>query len=99
MTSRLSTRIETWVEEALDKHALKDRPQVVWEMQFMMTKAGPQMGLVMWMPSGIIGQLATTFGIIENPAGVTAEEIERLVVESLEGLRKARSETLAQTGS
>lgn len=95
MTGRLTSRVETWIESALDKYALDDRPHVVWEQQFVMTQRGPQLGVMFFMPSGIMGTMVSTFTLVENPPMVTEDEIGTLASNALEALRKARSDALS----
>ena len=96
---RLSDRIVTWVEGAIDAHALGD--DVTWDVTVVManTPNGQQPAVVvpMWMASPVVGQwIVHTIGITD-PQATTGATIERLVREAFEALRATRSRILAGT--
>lgn len=98
MSRRISSRVENWVENGIEKYGLNDKDTITYEIQVALTQQGPQMALVTFMPSGIIGMLVSSFTLMENPAMVTETEIDDLVKGAIEALREARSEALANSG-
>lgn len=93
MQSRLSTRIEPWIEEAVERHGQGEN--VGWEMGFTPTPQGPGYVLVIWLPGPVIGQSMTGQVVVTSPNLMTAETADTIIHDTLEQLRSARSEALA----
>jgi hypothetical protein len=98
MSRRISSRVEDWTENAIEKYGLNDKDQVSYEILISLGQQGPQMAFVTFMPSGIIGMLVSSFTLIDNPAMITESEVDDLVKGNLEALRQARSEALSNSG-
>lgn len=96
MPRRITTRIEEWFEEAIDKYGLADKDSITWDLQLAITQQGPQIAIIAFMPSGIFGMLVSSFTLIENPAMITQEEVDGLAKGAIEALREARSEALTE---
>ena len=96
MSRRITTRVEGWVEEAIDKYGLADKDQIIYDLQMAMLPQGPQMAVAMFMPSGLIGMMASTLTLIEQPAVISQEDVENMVQGAVEALRTARSDALSE---
>jgi hypothetical protein len=90
MSNRLTTRIEEWIETALEEQALGDR--VTWDCTFALTSEGPQMLVAFFMPGAILGQMVQSGVLLQNVPAASEYDLQQTVKNVLENLRSARSE-------
>lgn len=93
LPSRITSRMELFIERALEKHSLND--EYVFDIQFAMTDQGPQAALVFFLRGPVMGTMISAMSIVDNPPMITEGEVEEIVKSVLEGLRAERSKFLA----
>jgi hypothetical protein len=97
MAYRLTTRVEEWVEQAIGRYALGDR--ITWDCTFAMTPEGAQMLMAFFLPGAILGSMVQTVVIMQNLPNATEEDINQVVADTIENLRKGRSEQMVTAGA
>ncbi len=88
MNGRLTRQIESWMDEALEKHGLED--QFVYELQFQPNP--PNVIVVMFLPGMVLGTGIQNVIVIQDCLRVTEGEIEDMVQTMTEALRNARNQ-------
>ena len=93
---RLSEMYSETVEKTLNLHAVGD--EIAWEFGLVPSEAGFIFGMVIQIPSPLLGHAPITASITMGKGmNTTQEELAVQVADAVEGLRSARSSVLAQT--
>lgn len=94
MSSRLSTIVAGWMDEAVAKHG--DGENVLWDMTLINTEAGPGFFVTLFLSGAVVGTYLHNGVLLANVAAMRTEDAETLVRDVLEGLRQQRSQQLAE---
>lgn len=92
-STRISTRLQPWVDAAVEKHAQGD--SIVWEFGLGPGPQGqPMVSIVLWLPGAVMDTAINGIINISNPMQVTEENIDQIIGGTLEQLRAQRSQQL-----
>lgn len=97
MSRRITDQIVTWFEESLDSHLLGDN--ATFDVSIVLTPQGPALLALVVMPSLVIGDTLQVAAMMPDPAGVSAEQVDRFVAEALEQIRNERSQVASQNAA
>lgn len=93
---RAADKIAPWVEKALDLHGQGE--DICWEAGIAPDQQGsPGLMIVLWMPSGLLGQAIPMIIHVGNPLHVTEDVLADAVRSSIEATRQERSKLLAHS--
>lgn len=91
-STRLTTLVTGWVDEAVAKYALGDR--VTWDCQLALTDQGPKLLVVFFMPGAVMGTQLQNVVSVDAPGLMTEAEASELTRAAIEQLRIGRSEQM-----
>lgn len=95
---RMIDKLVPWVQEAVERHAHQDR--VVWDAFPQMFPSPANQGLITGLGvyleiPGAVMNTAVQTSLMLQPNGATQDTIDEAVRETMEQLRKARSQQIA----
>lgn len=95
---RMIDKLVPWVQEAVERHAHQDR--VTWETFPQMFPSPANQGLITGLGiylevPGAVMNTAVQTSLVIQPNGATQDSINEAVRETMEQLRKARSQQIA----
>ncbi len=85
---RVSTKIGTWIDEALPGLAMGE--QIEWEMTPTMTPQGPAFAIVLFTPGMLLGTTVHSVAVLANPLALTEDGVQQVLGGMLEALRQER---------
>jgi len=91
----LSDTLKEYFESAVQKDVTPD--EILWDVTIGPGEGGqPTAFIFFWMKAALINQLLSFTMVIANPPLVKQEDVDRLVAQAVEAMRKQRTEQLNQ---
>lgn len=95
---RMTDKLVPWVKEAVERYAHEDR--IVWEAFPQMFPSPANQGLITGLGvyleiPGVVMNTAVQTSLVIQSTGATQDSVDQMVRETMENLRKARTEQIA----
>lgn len=94
MSSRISDQWKAWINDALPKMAPNDRAR--WEIIPTVNEQGFAFGLLVVIPSPVMGEYLQTLLMITSPQKATKEKVVAFLQSMIDRLHAQRSELISK---